>query len=82
VQQRVAALQAKFPVIKEVRGLGLIWGLELAQEGTAVVNACRERGLLLNCTQGNVIRLLPPLVVSKEEIDRGLQILEAALALL
>jgi acetylornithine/N-succinyldiaminopimelate aminotransferase len=71
--------QEQFPVIKEVRGLGLIWGLELAVEGAPVVNFCRERGLLVNCTQGNVIRLLPPLIVGLEEISRGLGILAEAL---
>ncbi len=82
VHQGLSRLQGKFPAIKEVRGLGLIWGLELDQEGAPVVAACRERGLLLNCTQGNVIRLLPPLIVKMEELDRGLQILEEALGLL
>jgi acetylornithine/N-succinyldiaminopimelate aminotransferase len=81
-QKALSQLQAKFPVIKEVRGLGLMWGLELAQEGAPVVTACLERGLLVNCTQGNVIRLLPPLIVEKAEIDRGLDILEEALGLL
>ncbi|MFI5330275.1 MAG: acetylornithine transaminase [Desulfobaccales bacterium] len=82
VHQALSLLQAKFPVIKEVRGLGLMWGLELAQEGAPVVTACLERGLLLNCTQGNVIRLLPPLIVGMDEIDQGLRILEEALGLL
>ena len=82
VQKALWQLQAKFPVIKEVRGLGLMWGLELAQEGAPVVTACLERGLLVNCTQGNVIRLLPPLIVGMAEIDRGLGILEEALGLL
>jgi predicted acetylornithine/succinylornithine family transaminase len=77
--QKTAALKSRFPVIKEVRGLGLIWGLELTQEGSPVVTACRERGLLINCTQGNILRFLPPLIISKEEIDRGLEILAAAL---
>ncbi|RJR42680.1 MAG: aminotransferase class III-fold pyridoxal phosphate-dependent enzyme, partial [Deltaproteobacteria bacterium] len=77
--EKAADLQKRFPVIKEIRGLGLIWGLELTQDGTPVVTACRERGLLINCTQGNILRFLPPLVVSKEEIDRGLEILAAAL---
>ena len=77
--EKAAALQKRFPVIKEVRGLGLIWGLELDQDGTPVVTACRERGLLINCTQGNILRFLPPLIVSKEEIDRGLEILTQAL---
>ena len=82
VQKALSRLQAKFPVIKEVRGLGLIWGLELAKEGTPMVPACLERGLLINCTQGNIIRLLPPLVVETGELDRGLAILEEAFALL
>jgi acetylornithine/N-succinyldiaminopimelate aminotransferase len=82
VQQALLKLQSKFPFIKEVRGLGLIWGLELTQEGTPVVTSCLERGLLLNCTQGNILRLLPPLIVEKTEIDRGLGILEEALGLL
>jgi len=82
VQKGLSRLQAKFPVIKEVRGLGLMWGLELNQEGAPVVAACLERGLLVNCTQGNVIRLLPPLVVKMDELDRGLGLLAEALALL
>ncbi|MGB8992533.1 MAG: acetylornithine transaminase [Desulfobaccales bacterium] len=76
VQKGLLELNRQFPVIKEVRGLGLMWGLELTQEGAPVVTACRERGLLINCTQGNVIRLLPPLVVLPFEIDRALAILQ------
>jgi predicted acetylornithine/succinylornithine family transaminase len=79
LQKALTQLQAKFPVIKEVRGLGLIWGLELTQEGAAVVTACLERGLLVNCTRGNVVRLLPPLIVEMAELDRGLGILAETL---
>jgi acetylornithine/succinyldiaminopimelate/putrescine aminotransferase len=79
LEEKALALQQSFPVIKEVRGLGLIWGLELTQDGTPVVTACRERGLLINCTQGNILRFLPPLIVTKEELDRGLEILAAAM---
>ncbi len=71
-------LKSQAPVIKEVRGLGLMWGLELAQEGAGIVTACRERGLLINCTQGNVIRMLPPLVVLPHELDRALAVLQDA----
>jgi acetylornithine/N-succinyldiaminopimelate aminotransferase len=71
-------LQSRFPVIKEVRGLGLMWGIELTQEGAPVVTACRERGLLVNCTQGNVIRLLPPLIITPRELDAALAILADA----
>ena len=75
LQEKLLGLQSRFAVIQEVRGLGLMWGLELTQEGTPVVAACRERGLLLNCTQGNVIRLLPPLIITPQEIDAVLAIL-------
>jgi acetylornithine/N-succinyldiaminopimelate aminotransferase len=71
-------LKEQFPIIKEVRGLGMMWGLELNQEGAPVVAACLERGLLVNCTQGNVIRLLPPLTISEPELNQGLGILEEA----
>jgi acetylornithine/succinyldiaminopimelate/putrescine aminotransferase len=79
LREKLEALQARYPLIEEVRGLGLMWGLQLDREGTPVVTACRERGLLVNCTQGNVIRLLPPLVVEKADMDRCLEILAQAL---
>jgi len=82
LQKALLKLMAGFPVIRQVRGLGLMWGLELAREGGPLVAACRERGVLVNCTQGNVVRLLPPLIVSTEELNRGLGILEEALGLL
>jgi acetylornithine aminotransferase len=82
LKEKLSDFKNRFPVIQEVRGLGLMWGLELAQEGAPVVAACRERGLLVNCTQGNVIRLLPPLVVTPRELDAALAILGEALALL
>lgn len=75
----IEELKSRFPVVDEVRGLGLMWGLQLTQDGAPVVTACRERGLLVNCTQGNVIRLLPPLVVEKAELDQGIAILAQAL---
>jgi acetylornithine aminotransferase len=75
LQEKLSDFKSRFPVIQVVRGLGLMWGLELAQEGAPVVAACRERGLLVNCTQGNVIRLLPPLVVTPRELEAALAIL-------
>lgn len=77
--ERLQDLKARFPAIQEVRGVGLMWGLELNTEGAPVVAAGRERGLLVNCTQNTVIRLLPPLIVEKAEVDEGLEILAAAL---
>lgn len=79
LKERLQVLKSRFPVVEEFRGLGLMWGLQLSQDGAPVVTACRERGLLVNCTQGNVIRLLPPLVVTKGELEQGLEILAQAL---
>ena len=79
LKEKLSDFKSRFPVIKEVRGLGLMWGLELTQEGAPVVAACRERGLLLNCTQGNVIRLLPPLIITPQELDAALSTLRDAL---
>jgi 4-aminobutyrate aminotransferase len=86
------ALQAKYPVIAEVRGFGLMVGVEFrdaqgepdAATTTAVQKAClAEKMLLLTCsTYGNVIRFIPPLVVSEEQIEDGLAIFERALAAL
>jgi acetylornithine/N-succinyldiaminopimelate aminotransferase len=68
-KERLEGLQDKYSFIKEVRGLGLIIGMELDREGAPVVNACIEKGFLINCTQEKVLRFIPPLIVGREEID-------------
>ena len=73
-------LQGRYGFIKEVRGVGLINGLEIDGNGVPLVDACRNRGALINCTQGNVLRFLPPLIVTRDEIDRFLGILDEVLA--
>lgn len=72
---------AKYPdKVIEIRGCGLILGMELAKNGKEVVEACLKRQVIVNCTAGNVIRLVPPLIVTKEEIDQAVAALDAALA--
>jgi len=71
-------LKAKYPVIKEVRGLGLMFGMELKTEGQAVFQGCLDRGLIINCTQGNVLRIMPALNVTKRQIDKAMFILDKA----
>jgi acetylornithine/succinyldiaminopimelate/putrescine aminotransferase len=73
------ALGAKHPVITDVRGLGLIAGIEFAMAPTAVVAAALERGLLINRTANTVIRLLPPYIVTERDIDEALGILSKAI---
>jgi len=77
---RLAELAQRHPAVAEVRALGLMAGIELRVPGARVVDACRERGLLVNCTEEVVIRLLPPLNVTREEVDEALAILDGALA--
>ena len=74
-------LQAKYPEkVKEVRGRGLILGMELTSEGRPVVEHCLANGVIVNCTAGTVIRIVPPLIISKEEIDLVVAALDKALA--
>ena len=73
---RLLALQTKLPwFIKEVRGMGLILGMEITKEGRDIVNACLEEGAIINCTSGNVLRFVPPLIVTKSEIDEVVNVL-------
>ncbi len=78
-EQRLKSLAAKHPMIKDVRGQGLMWGLELTRDAAPVVSAALERGVVVNRTAERVIRLLPPLVITDAEIDEGLLRLDAAL---
>ena len=74
-------LQAKYPdKVKEVRGRGLILGMELTSEGRPVVEHCLANRVIVNCTAGSVIRIVPPLIISKEEIDMVVAALDKALA--
>lgn len=68
-KEKLEDLAQRFTFIKEVRGLGLILGVELDRPGASIVTACMKEGFLINCVQENVLRFLPPLIVEKEEID-------------
>ena len=76
---KLNALKEKYSLIKEVRGLGLMIGVELNIEGKNIVEKCIEKGLLINCTHAKVLRLMPALNVTKKEIDKAVSILEETL---
>ena len=67
-------------LVKEVRGRGLMLGMELTRPGAGVVARCRDMGLLINCTHDSVIRMLPPLVITAQETAVALGIIERALS--
>ena len=77
---KLTALKEKYDFIVECRGKGLLLGLQLTIDGAPIVKSCLEKGLLINCTAGTVLRFVPPLIVTKAEIDQCVEILDAALA--
>lgn len=76
---KLNSLKDQFSAIKEVRGLGLMIGVELNIEGKAIVEKCMEKGLLINCTHERVLRLMPAVNVNKKEIDKAISILISVL---
>ncbi|MBM3249862.1 MAG: aspartate aminotransferase family protein [Candidatus Omnitrophica bacterium] len=79
--QRLNSLKNKYPAIKEVRGIGLMAGVELNREGKPIVEGCLKKGLLINCTHDTVLRLMPALNISKKEIDRAINILDGVFSI-
>lgn len=79
-REKLAEMAAKYPFVKEVRGLGLLLGMELDRPGAGVVARCQEEGLLINCTKEKVLRFLPPLNIEKSLVDEAVAILDRALA--
>ena len=77
--KRLNALKQRVPVIKEVRGRGFMVGIELTLDGRPLVEACRAKRLLINCTQEKVLRLLPAMTITRAQLDKALSILEETL---
>jgi acetylornithine/N-succinyldiaminopimelate aminotransferase len=79
MESRLRALASHHPEVREVRGAGLMWGLDLDRPALPVVEAALQQGLLVNRTAETVVRLLPPYVITAEEIDEAIGLLDAAL---
>jgi len=78
-EERLREVAARHSIVSEVRGRGLMWGLELSRDAAPIVPAALERGVVVNRTAERVVRLLPPLIIAEREIDEGLDRLDAAL---
>ncbi|PJC74289.1 MAG: aspartate aminotransferase family protein, partial [Syntrophobacterales bacterium CG_4_8_14_3_um_filter_49_14] len=72
--KKLEEIKGRHPAITAVRGRGLMVALELGHPGEEIVNRCLKRGLLINCTNGNILRFLPPLITVREDIDRAVEI--------
>ncbi|MFO7554573.1 MAG: aspartate aminotransferase family protein [Desulfobacterales bacterium] len=68
-KQRLSWLKSRHESIADVRGMGLLLGMKLKIEGDPIVRSCMEKGFLINCIQGRILRFIPPLIVEKDEID-------------
>ncbi|MBZ5608520.1 MAG: aspartate aminotransferase family protein [Acidobacteriia bacterium] len=78
-RMKLEELQRHFSFIREVRGRGLMIGVDLAISGKQIVLDAMEQGLLINCTHDTVLRFLPPYIVTEKEIDRAVRILKKVL---
>ncbi|KAK9458783.1 pyridoxal phosphate-dependent transferase [Lipomyces oligophaga] len=77
----LSQIQEKYPsVVTEIRGTGLMWGIEVKTDPTPIVDAARHRGLLVITAGTNTLRIVPPLVIKEEEILDGLAILDSSIA--
>ena len=80
LQSKFEEYKAKYPnLIKEVRGRGLILGMELIRPGREIANECLDYGAIINCTAGNVLRFVPPLNITKAHVDELISVLDKVL---
>jgi len=90
MQEQLSALKDKYSLIGDVRGVGLLWGIELVKdrkskekaikESEAVMYECLNRGLSFKVSAGNVLQLSPPIIITREQLKEALTIVEAAIA--
>jgi acetylornithine/N-succinyldiaminopimelate aminotransferase len=79
VKKSVEKMRSEIKTIKDIRVVGLMIGIELDRPGAPIVNDCRERGLIINCTHDTVIRFVPALNITKREMEKALVIFKEVL---
>jgi acetylornithine/N-succinyldiaminopimelate aminotransferase len=77
--EKLTELKQKFSILHGLRGKGLMIGIELTSPGAEIVSKCLQKGLRINCTQGNILRFMPSMTIGKEEIDQAIKILREVL---
>jgi acetylornithine/N-succinyldiaminopimelate aminotransferase len=78
-KEKLEQLGEKYDIIKEVRGKGLMIGVQLSSPGAEIVDKCLARGLRINCTNNTVLRFMPAMIVTKEQIDEAINILDSVM---
>jgi len=79
LQDELVRLKGRYPIIKQVRGMGLMLGVELIVNGPKAYDYCLAKGLLINCAQGTTLRIMPAMTVTKNEIDLAMTVLSEAI---
>jgi acetylornithine/N-succinyldiaminopimelate aminotransferase len=77
---KLEMLKQKHSIIDSVRGVGLMIGIQLNSSGMKIVDKCLENGLRINCTQGTVLRFMPPMIATKNHINKAIEILDGVLS--
>ena len=75
-KEKLLELKDRHAIIEDVRGLGLLLGMKLKIDGAPVVKQCMQNGFLINCIQDRILRFIPPLIISEEEIDQLIECLD------
>ena len=79
-KEKLIDLKSRHAIIEDVRGMGLLLGMKLKIDGAPIVKQCMQNGFLINCIQERILRFIPPLIISREEIDQLLECLDGILA--
>jgi len=77
IGNRLGHLKKKYPVIKDFRGKGMMWGVELESDGASYFKSALEHKLIINCTHQTVLRIMPALTIDRPLLEKGLDILES-----
>jgi acetylornithine/N-succinyldiaminopimelate aminotransferase len=80
VMDKLQQLKQKHSIIDSVRGVGLMIGVQLNSTGAVIVDKCLESGLRINCTQGTILRFMPPMIATKAQIEQAIEILDDVLS--
>ncbi|MDI6796760.1 MAG: acetylornithine transaminase [Desulfatibacillaceae bacterium] len=78
-KKQLTELAGRHSCIEEVRGLGLLLGLKMKKDASSLVDACREKGFLINCVQGHTLRFAPPLTIGVQQVDALIKVLDELL---
>ncbi|ADG81237.1 acetylornithine transaminase [Thermincola potens] len=79
-EQKLHRLKDKYSFITDVRGKGLILGLGITVDGKSIVDGCLQKGLIINCVGSNVLRFIPPLIITKQNIDDAVNIIDEVMS--